>query len=258
MTIDAQRIVHLLAAKHSEDVFIPECKDGPSAGTTHYRLDGWAMKKSWSNPTTYGYEVKVSRNDFVRDDKWQNYLELCSDFYFVCPDGLIKPEEVADGAGLLWVAKTGTRLWLKKKAQRRKVQIPETMWRYIVMRLDTENSPALNRELFWRQWLEAKEQSLDLGHRVGHRLAAVVRDQINKVKCRNLELERENAKWADLKRIADALGISIHSWNVEQQLRERADARRSFLASNEVHQMEMAHRALGQLLKSFSEKPTTP
>lgn len=254
MKIDAHHIVRLLAAKHAEDVFIPECKDGPSAGTTHFRLDWWAMQKSWSRPTTYGYEVKVSRNDFVRDDKWQNYLELCSDFYFVCPDGLIKPEEVPGAAGLLWVAKTGTRLWLKKKAQRREVQIPETMWRYIVMRLDTENSPALNRESFWRDWLAAKEQSLDLGHRVSHRLAAVVHDQIDKVKCRNLELERENAKWADFKRFADALGISVHSWNLQEHIREKADLRRSFLTSNEVHQMEMAHRALGAVLKSFSEE----
>jgi hypothetical protein len=97
MKITAQTIVDLLAEKHSSDVFIRECKDGPSVNNSHCRLDAWAMKRSWSSPCTYGYEVKVSRQDFLKDDKWRNYLPYCNEFYFAATKGLIQLEELPEG-----------------------------------------------------------------------------------------------------------------------------------------------------------------
>jgi len=41
-----------------------------------------------------GFEVKVSRSDFVGDGKWQAYLHNFNFFYFVTPPGLIKPSEL--------------------------------------------------------------------------------------------------------------------------------------------------------------------
>lgn len=71
-----------------------------------------------------GFEFKVSRADFLSDmkkrerivfslaagyskisrAKWRGYLQYCHMFYFVCPEGLIRPEEVEAPAGLIWVA----------------------------------------------------------------------------------------------------------------------------------------------------------
>ncbi|WP_208112793.1 MmcB family DNA repair protein [Aureibacillus halotolerans] len=42
------------------------------------------------------YEIKVSRSDFLRDDKWPAYKNQCHRFFFVCPKDLIKPEELPD------------------------------------------------------------------------------------------------------------------------------------------------------------------
>ncbi|GAG12604.1 unnamed protein product, partial [marine sediment metagenome] len=39
--VNAREIVELLAAKHWKDIFIPECKDGPSWGGRPLRLDAW-------------------------------------------------------------------------------------------------------------------------------------------------------------------------------------------------------------------------
>lgn len=64
--ITAKAILELLRAKHAEDVFVPECKTGPSQGHDHSRFDAWVMKKSWANAATIGYEIKVSRSDFLR------------------------------------------------------------------------------------------------------------------------------------------------------------------------------------------------
>jgi hypothetical protein len=113
----ANKISLLLAKKHSKDLWVPECNTG-SAFIGCQRLDGWALKRTWSPVTAIGYEIKVSRSDFLRDDKWTGYLGTCHQFYFVCPYGLIQQEELPDDVGLMWVTKKGGRLYTKRKAVR--------------------------------------------------------------------------------------------------------------------------------------------
>ncbi|GAG15780.1 unnamed protein product, partial [marine sediment metagenome] len=81
MKVSAREIVRLLNNRHSEDIFVDECKNGPTWFGSHLRLDAWVMKRKWSPITTIGYEVKVSRSDFLNDDKWQGYLQYCNQFY---------------------------------------------------------------------------------------------------------------------------------------------------------------------------------
>ncbi len=115
--ITSAEILALLAEKHAGDVFIPECKDGETwAADGLLKLDAWAMKRSWSPLTTIGYEIKVSRQDFEQDEKWMRYTDLCHQFYFVCPSGLIREEDLPKGIGLMWVSKAGN-LHTKRKAE---------------------------------------------------------------------------------------------------------------------------------------------
>lgn len=91
----ASFIKQVLAKKHSKDFFLCEVKTGPSWYTSGLGIiDAWAMKKSWANEKVTGYEIKVSRSDFVKDEKWTNYLPFCNEFYFICPKDLIKRDEV--------------------------------------------------------------------------------------------------------------------------------------------------------------------
>ena len=129
----ANQIQSLLARKHSEDIFVSECKDGPTVATNHLRMDAWTMKRSWTNPLSIAYEIKVSRQDFLNDHKWHNYLNYCNEFYFVCPSGLIDKSELPDEVGLIYVAKTGTRLFKKKPAHRRIIELPESLLKYILI-----------------------------------------------------------------------------------------------------------------------------
>lgn len=50
-----------------------------------------------------GFEIKVSRADFLKDEKWQSYSEFTSSLSIVCPEGLIHPGEVPKPFGLLWI-----------------------------------------------------------------------------------------------------------------------------------------------------------
>ena len=53
------------------------------------------------NRETRGYEIKISRADFLKDKKWEDYLKYCTCFYFVVPRGIIKSEELPSGIGLI-------------------------------------------------------------------------------------------------------------------------------------------------------------
>lgn len=103
----AEQLLGLLRAKHEKDVFVTECKTGPSWATarpTASRLDAWALKRSWTPVETIGYEIKVDRRDFQADKKWGEYLRYCHKFFFVSPAGLVQPAEIPAGVGLLWTA----------------------------------------------------------------------------------------------------------------------------------------------------------
>lgn len=123
----------LLARKHSADIAVAECKDGPTWFGGHVRLDFWAMRKSWSTPMITGYEIKVSRSDFLQDIKWPRYLNYCERFYFVCPNGMIDPKEVDPRAGLMWVSTTGNQIYRKKLAPALDKPNVESLILYVLM-----------------------------------------------------------------------------------------------------------------------------
>ena len=130
----SKTILQALKERHWKDVFIPECKTGPTwVNQNLRRLDAWVMRRSWTQFGTIGYEVKVSRSDFKQDNKWREYLSYCHWFYFVCPWGLIQPEEIEKDAGLCWVSKNSQRIYTKKHVEKRDIEIPVELLIHILM-----------------------------------------------------------------------------------------------------------------------------
>lgn len=90
--------------------FITECK----TCSTYFpdpqgllKFDGLAITKSYTKPNIIGYEIKVSRNDFLQDNKWHLYLQYCNEFYFVVPKGLVKKTGYTEaGATTVEIKKT--------------------------------------------------------------------------------------------------------------------------------------------------------
>lgn len=226
--MNARDLTALLQQRHSGDVFVPECKDGPTYGGGHRRLDGWAMKRSWTNPCVIGYEIKVSRSDFLQDEKWHDYLPMCNQLYFVCPWGLIQPPEVPADIGLLWAAKTGTRLYAKAKAAYRDVEIPETVWRYILMcrsKITRENQVGSERE-FWESWLVQKKIDRRFGYTVGKALRQQIDDEIIRARDENKRLQDLMGKYDGIRDTLKSFGIDpdkpyeCSSWQVERNLKQ--------------------------------------
>ena len=219
-------ILNLLAIKHAEDVFVPECKDGPTHHTTHKRVDAWVMKKSWVHPLVIVYEIKTHRSDFLKDDKWRVYLELGNELYFVAPKGTITANELPAEIGLLEASPR--RLITRKKAIYRDVTIPLSVYQYILMcrtrvvkeQYGMSEMTADEKLGGWRDWLDDKERfrNLDLN------IKGKIREEILKAQDENKVISRRLEVYDDIRNMLKSLGLSPEDasrWDVRDVLEQR-------------------------------------
>lgn len=94
-------------------------------------LDGVAVLKSWVKHKVIGYEIKVSRADFLKDEKRMFYQQYVTDFYFICPEWLIKKEELPANVWLVYCSDN----WMKivKKAMYMNNPLSADMMKYMVI-----------------------------------------------------------------------------------------------------------------------------
>lgn len=242
--LDANGIKILLNKKHALDIGCDEVKTGPSVGGC-VRLDYWAMKPSWATPAYTGYEIKVSRSDFLQDNKWVNYLPYCEYFYFVCPFGLIDPSEVPEKAGLMYASKTGSRIYTKKKAPYREVNVPAEILTYLLMWRMRENNVMTNAE-YWKNWLEQKKENQEIGYRVKGRLRELHSEKVIEVQRNQKRLESKIKRYDTLKKFLDENNLSIRGWNIQEDVKSII---KTGLPNNIKHQLERARSQINEILK---------
>lgn len=172
----ADLIKEALRKRHQGETFLTEVKTGPTmyaeAGSLQ-KIDALAIKPSWANPRFTAYEVKVSRSDFLADDKWTNYLSYCHKFYWACSTGLIKPEEVSDPCGLVWV--NGDGGWsVRKAALYRPIEIPWEMLYYIIIsKLRSDRHPFFSStKEYFEAYVQDKHDKILLGDMVSEKWRA--------------------------------------------------------------------------------------
>lgn len=166
-----------LAEKHWKDFFLTEVKSGSTWMTTRGDmkiLDGLAIRKSWTRPCFTGYEVKISRSDFLRDSKFYTYEELCNCLYIVCPKGMINRTEVPESIGLMYYDPERKTITTKKKAIYRKIEYSPEMLLYIIYsRLDSDRYPFFSdKREYYTAYLKGKRDNRDLGIAIKTRLVA--------------------------------------------------------------------------------------
>lgn len=225
MKITSNMLLDLLVTKHSKELCIPECKTGATfTGKAPLRLDLWVMKKSWTSPNVYGYEIKVSRQDFLNDTKWPEYLKYCTDFYFVAPPGIIEPDELPPEVGLLISSVNGKRLYTKKKAPSRIIDIPDSIYRYILMWRTKYNDRGIevSQEDYWKEWLSKKKENKELGYNVSKKVQIILQEKVAKIRIENSKLRNENNLYNGVKVILNELGITEETvrWKNTSELKE--------------------------------------
>ncbi len=115
-------------------------------------------------------EVKTSRGDFLAGKKkFSMYMKFCHKFYVAAPRGMIDPDELPDGVGLLECGATG-RLRIKKYAGLRTMEAhryTQILGR-VIQKLCVEGSRVSteaawreqNKEWAFRRWLRDHERFL--------------------------------------------------------------------------------------------------
>ena len=209
--IIAADIVALLHNRHPGDdwISVPECKIGSTWFKTNcQRFDFWTMAKSYANPRFIGYEIKVARQDFLRDTKWPGYLDYCTEFFFVAPPGIIDPNEVPEQAGLVVCTKNCKRLLIKKKTPVRDVSVPDSIYHYILMsRTQVVDEHRRDRSLEWARWLEMKDDKSRVGYQVAWEIRRRVNAKVEDVMAENKRLKVENKRLASAKATLARLGF---------------------------------------------------
>ena len=255
--ITAYHIKKLLETRHSKDVYVSECKNGSTWFQNHLRLDGLAIARSWVNPVVTGYEIKVSRSDFMADEKWHMYLGYCNVFYFVCPSGLIQPEELPENIGLLWVSKTGNRLYKKKKGSYQDKDIPVDLYKYILISRAEIKEPSYFNEHtieYWNRWLKKKEYNYDFGHMVRGSIKRVIEEKIVKIERENSKLKAENKDYDVIKEMLIEAGINIkHPWYLKNEIEKKLEELKSDLPKGIETNIDNCIADLKEFRKNFKE-----
>lgn len=223
MTADS--LLALLAARHADDVFVPECKDGPTQTRSHRRLDAWVLLKTWSPITAIGYEVKVDRSDWRRDEKLHDYMPLCHLLYVVAPKGIVPVDELPAGVGLLEPVGESGRLQAKRKAARREIALPGELMTYVLMCRTKVTREHHQDDRNWRveqlrEWVNGKEERSALSYAVSQKIRAAFERQQGELaheRHRNDALETVRARIAEL---GFDVTQPISTWQVRDRLNQ--------------------------------------
>ncbi|MHA1590937.1 MAG: MmcB family DNA repair protein [Candidatus Heimdallarchaeaceae archaeon] len=253
--ITSKVILTALSYKHSQDVFISECKTGPSR-IGALRMDAWVMKKSWASPLTIGYEIKISRGDFLGDNKWRNYLPYCNEFYFVCPSKLIDKNEVPENVGLMYISSTGTRLYTKKKAKYRDVEVPGDLYRYLLMWrtiIAREYSNDMSKKEYWQNWLEQREINSSLGYEVSKQLRKTIDEEIGKVRRVNEDLEKRLERYKYLVEFLERIEVDPKSYYLRGDTKNRLKELKLLIPSDFKWSVIHTKNELDELLEKIED-----
>jgi hypothetical protein len=226
--ISADTLHRALKLRHAKDLIVNECKNGPTHVTKQLRtLDAWVLVSTWSPITTIGYEIKVSRSDWLRDKKIEQYMGLCHLFYIVAPKGLIAIDELPPDVGLIEALGDGTRLVARKRAGRREIELPVQLMTYVLMsRVVVTAERDYNAQLKSSRMDELQRWAVDENNR--KTLAWQVSEKIRKVfadqERRLGELEQRAIALEAIKRRVVELGFdpdkTVDQWHVSHRLRE--------------------------------------
>lgn len=250
--VTSRDIKEALAKYHPNDYFITECKTCSTYFPDPQGLlifDGLAIRKSYTGPCITGYEIKVSRSDFLQDAKWHLYLQYCNEFYFVVPNGLISKDEIPENVGLIYFYPESNKLKKRKKAMYRKIEEPIGVYKYIIYsRLDQDRMPFYeSRAEYARAYLQDKEDKQRLGKEFGTKMAKDLSDMNRRIESLS-NAENEHNLLCRIKEILKKYDVGRYAWKDEKLLEDLDKA----LKSQYPEGLDDVHRNLQNALDRLS------
>jgi len=155
------------------------------------------------------FEVKVSRNDFMADvsaftHKHRDALEISTEFYYVCPWGLVGKDEVPSITGLIYVDSANQLKTVKKATLHVKESIP--FYNFQAFAKQFGNKVEVKQPI---RFMGKDISSEDLDEEIKRRLAARSDWELRKIR-EEVEVEvqkKESKAQAALLKIKHAAGL---------------------------------------------------
>jgi hypothetical protein len=162
-------ITKALQSKHDNlgDIFAAQVKLGPAGSKI---MDAVAIKKTWSPKTVIGYEIKVSRQDFLKDQKHPVYMQNCNIFYFVTLKDIVKEGELPEGAGHMIYNPDTDKLRIVKKAPYRNTPVnPDILLHIMFWKAERYFGYRTRAEILADY--QAKKELKNLGHEIAIKIS---------------------------------------------------------------------------------------
>lgn len=192
------------------------------------RVDAIAIRPSYAHYLITGYEIKVSRADFLGDTKWPAYLKMCHQLYFCTPHGVVDDiSEIPETCGLLEYRGTESRPFkIIKKAPIRDIDSPEEMYKYLLFKYcnaqynkvdRVEDLSRPDRVEVFKKYLADKAEFEDIGFRLSKKLREDEYRRTREIRNLRANLESEKTLKQYVNEIAVILGIDPDRyWNLER------------------------------------------
>lgn len=174
--VTSTEIKRALQGRCPKEYYLTEVKNGGTYTPSNQGLlifDAVHIRRSWTNPCITIYEIKVSRGDFLQDNKWKLYLQYCNQFFFVVPKGMIDRNELPEDIGLIYYNPDTKGLVTKQKAKWRECENPDDMYKYIIYsRLGENQYPFYDDKVAYaKDYIENRAEKKYIGHRLGTKMA---------------------------------------------------------------------------------------
>ena len=172
---------------------------------------------------------------------------------------MIQPEELGPGVGLLVVATTGSRLFTKRKAAHRDVEVPEELYRYLLMsraRIVPPNHYGTDERGadYWRHWLTQKAENIELGRLVGARMRWLFDERVTAVELENARLKARHKEYDGVRAALTALGLDAENSNyLAEAVRRRAERTRQAVPHELMYALDGLDRAITAMRARLKE-----
>lgn len=218
----------------------PEWLCEPEVALAGRRLDVVALNL-WSTRAhrIVGFEVKVSRGDWLRElsafEKSADWHAVVDAFYVVTPGGLVQPDELPGGWGLLELR--GTRMFTKVQAVARtpRADLPREVAARFLSRIAAEAEQTI------------REHNSRAGHELRLEIEADIEARVRREFGNRIEHADEQAR--DLTALREALGSK--TWESTEALRTAVEVARTLggagLANTAKIMVSTLERHAGQL-----------
>ena len=163
---------------------------------------------------------------------------------------------------VIWTSKNGSRLYTKRKAAFREADIPESLFRYILMCRCAISKNDYMRETkdagYYADWLNAKTEAQRVGHDIERKISSMVYKRCGDIDTENKRLVERMELYDALVQTLKNLGLYPETIYYESSLSNRIDDLKRLIPAKLDRELDAVLASLTGFRKSIAEVGDNP